>query len=477
MFGSGVPNEDSTLKVGLPEPTRYLSIYTIFFYFDLVKIKHILICNSPSTEASISELIKAAISDFSNDIPLHPNDDNDDSADDEVVTSTTQKLETTSATSRSDSVEKKGRRRGVWKRVRVRPIDAFETAESQNIGKQIYNTILSDTAKETFDKGAATKNYQSYELSNTENDDNNNNRGDALSIDDDKYDEATVLPSPGDIDLGTGKPEDILFNGTFRDTTTTEKNDAAATQEPEITTTFVTSDNDDETTVSPTQTEYKIKEVITSTTPAIASTVTDAEKEATTRTTDSNDSSEIEQTKWTESPDADDEDSKSEEQTSDDVTVDDQDTQPSIYMDEVRQKLSSLFSFPDEPVASAKELAISKNFKRSRGPSYTEIERNRAVVAAANELETSDKDEIQTSTMKLKPVTIEKTILHPVAGQKTKSNTNDAQSVAAAPPVTESSFHRDLMDSIVYATSTSTEISHETEICYRGRCVKSVRKP
>lgn len=48
--------------------------------------------------------------------------------------------------------EKKGRRRGVWKRVRVRPVDSFETAESQNIGKQLYNTLLNDNFKEFGEK-------------------------------------------------------------------------------------------------------------------------------------------------------------------------------------------------------------------------------------------------------------------------------------------------------------------------------------
>jgi hypothetical protein len=32
---------------------------------------------------------------------------------------------------------------------------------------------------------------------------------------------------------------------------------------------------------------------------------------------------------------------------------------------------------------------------------------------------------------------------------------------------------KDPMGSLIYATSTATEISHETEICYRGRCIKS----
>ena len=32
-------------------------------------------------------------------------------------------------------------RRGVWKRVKVRPADGFETAETQNIGKHLYNAV------------------------------------------------------------------------------------------------------------------------------------------------------------------------------------------------------------------------------------------------------------------------------------------------------------------------------------------------
>lgn len=32
-------------------------------------------------------------------------------------------------------------RRGTWKRIKVRPADGFETAETQNIGKRLYNSV------------------------------------------------------------------------------------------------------------------------------------------------------------------------------------------------------------------------------------------------------------------------------------------------------------------------------------------------
>lgn len=32
-------------------------------------------------------------------------------------------------------------RRGVWKKIKVRPADAFETAETQYVGKSLYNTV------------------------------------------------------------------------------------------------------------------------------------------------------------------------------------------------------------------------------------------------------------------------------------------------------------------------------------------------
>ncbi|CRL08654.1 CLUMA_CG021426, isoform A [Clunio marinus] len=44
--------------------------------------------------------------------------------------------------------DKKAGRRGVWKRVKVRPADGFETAETQNIGKHLYNAVTDNNKKE-----------------------------------------------------------------------------------------------------------------------------------------------------------------------------------------------------------------------------------------------------------------------------------------------------------------------------------------
>lgn len=44
--------------------------------------------------------------------------------------------------------KKTGPRRGVWKRVKVRPADAFETAETQYVGKQLYNSVVDNERRE-----------------------------------------------------------------------------------------------------------------------------------------------------------------------------------------------------------------------------------------------------------------------------------------------------------------------------------------
>lgn len=375
------------------------------------------------------------------------------------VTTNANVFETTSAKTKTDEADKKSKRRGVWKRVRVRPIDGFETAESQNIGKQIFNTILSDNTKELSEKHNLDKgsNYQSFDLS-----EENKSYVDESNED--------VTRFPGDIDLGTGAPQDTATNTSAEEVLTTEKVEVMSTQESEVSTILPT-DEEEGITIVPTEAVMIVSPSsstsTTTTTTTEATLIADSEKEPQTESTDSADVP-----MWTEAPDASVEDApvknyadmKSEWNGDDaanadehrtEITVQAQEPETSIYMDEVRQKLSSLFSFPDEP-APQKEFPINKSFKRTRGPSYTTIERNRAAAGIVKEVENANKDEIQPSPMKLHPVPVEKTVLH---------------------PVTESSFHKDLMDSVVYATSTSTEISHETEICYRGRCVKSIRKP
>lgn len=329
--------------------------------------------------------------------------------------------------------EKKGRRRGVWKRVRVRPIDSFETAESQNIGKQLYNTILSENVKEfgerNIKKSAGSRIISSpsayaFEETISYNDDNEDN-------DDQSGDVQTVLPiqtteptRSDEYDLTTLENESIDNETSDLTTETIEKDE----RELEATST-INYDNGDDS--------------ITTMMPFMSSDLGDLESfEKTT-----------EKPKFVSSAD---DDKKAKTNESDQVP------EPTSIMDEVKQKLTELFSFEDDDVVvstTERVFKFNRNFKRPKAPHYTSIDRN----PSANDIANTDKEDVKDiksspASMKLEPVPVLKTILRPI----TESS---------------SSFHKDLMDSVIYATSTSTEISHETEICYRGRCVKTQKKP
>lgn len=89
-------------------------------------------------------------------------------------------------------------------------------------------------------------------------------------------------------------------------------------------------------------------------------------------------------------------------------------------MDEVKQKLTELFSFEDDDVVvstTERVFKFNRNFKRPKSPQpiYTSIDRN----PSANDIGNSDKDsakDVKTSpaTMKLEPVPVLKTILRPI---------------------------------------------------------------
>lgn len=80
--------------------------------------------------------------------------------------------------------------------------------------------------------------------------------------------------------------------------------------------------------------------------------------------------------------------------------------------------------------------------------------------------------------------------VEPASKPKEYTSIQRARSITDTPTTTDSSdeqilstitnekgFHKKLMDSVVYATSTSKqmEVSQETEICYRGKCIKAVK--
>lgn len=328
--------------------------------------------------------------------------------------------------------EKKGRRRGVWKRVRVRPVDSFETAESQNIGKQLYNTIISDNVKEFGERNGkkplgtrviSSPSAYAYEETINYNDDNDQNENNEPEI-------QTILPiqtteaTKDDFDMTTLSSESM--------------------ESSEVTTEPI---EKDERELKATSTVNYNDDLTTTIMPFISSgDVSAVDLESLEKSTER---------PKTNSPTADDKAIKS--------NVSDQISEPSSIMDEVKQKLTELFSFEDDDVVvstTERVFKFNRNFKRPKSPQphYTAVDRNPSVNDIANSEKDSDSGvKSSPASMKLEPVPVLKTILR---------------------PITETSaFHKELMDSVIYATSTSTEISHETEICYRGRCVKTQKKP
>lgn len=124
--------------------------------------------------------------------------------------------------------------------------------------------------------------------------------------------------------------------------------------------------------------------------------------------------------------------------------VDDLESQPSIFS-EVKKQLHDLFAI-EESEDEAVTAALAAVGKRRQ--EYTSIRRT----SPAPSLE-------------------EKTTEAPAEEEAT---TTTEATVAESK---KDSFHKDLMEHVVYATSTSTKVTSETEICYRGRCIRSEDLP
>ncbi|XP_033152408.1 mucin-5AC [Drosophila mauritiana] len=123
------------------------------------------------------------------------------------------------------------------------------------------------------------------------------------------------------------------------------------------------------------------------------------------------------------------------------VDVDDLEVQPSIFS-EVKKQLHDLFAI-EESEGEAVTAALAAVGKRRQ--EYTSIRRTSPVTPP------------------------ESTTLAPM-DEATTTEATVAESK-------KDSFHKDLMEHVVYATSTSTKVTSETEICYRGRCIRSEDLP
>lgn len=78
------------------------------------------------------------------------------------------KSETKSEKKPIGTEKKTGARRGVWKRVKVRPADAFETAETQNIGKRLYNSVSDSEKVEGEKRVEETTTIKNVEITTTD---------------------------------------------------------------------------------------------------------------------------------------------------------------------------------------------------------------------------------------------------------------------------------------------------------------------
>ncbi|XP_030368823.1 mucin-5AC [Scaptodrosophila lebanonensis] len=128
--------------------------------------------------------------------------------------------------------------------------------------------------------------------------------------------------------------------------------------------------------------------------------------------------------------------------TAADVDVDDLETQPSLFS-EVKKQLHTLFSI-DESEDQAVTAALAAVGKRRQ--EYTSINRTKPTDSTTVEATEAASQAVATTA-------------------ESPSNKKDDK------------FHKDLMQHVVYATSTSTKVTSETEICYRGRCIRSEDLP
>lgn len=360
------------------------------------------------------------------------------------------------------------KRRGVWKRVRVRPSDGFETAESQNYGSRIYNSIAAGSSKEQLNKdsekivvnGGA---FHSFNLDDSVDESETTVKTTTTSG------PISTASSPGDVDLGTGAPvlatsstvgqqavDSTVLAPRVETTPMPDGGEDIDTEKPEVDD-LEPADSAPLTTVTSTR-RYDIGDGLI---------MDDDHTEFPFAFQPFEDNTEmgVSAGGTTDLPFYDDYDVDFRTSPTPDATIAtaaESSSAPASsagsLMSDVKQKLSELFSFANDYDYSEANAVRTPIVKQQ----YTTIER----VKPTAEIQVTSSDSSSAASNdenEVRPLTV-----NPLMAAVQPSTT--------AAPTTAKSFHRNLMDSVIYATSTSTEVSHETEICYRGRCIKTDKK-
>ena len=295
------------------------------------------------------------------------------------------------------------RRRGIWRRVRVRPIDQFEAAESQNIGQHFFNSVLNENTNKNLNNKHIFNDKPNKNINfDTTNEKTADDKDTEIQI----SSEITTVPSVNNSDSGEASPATVVENSTEYLLTTTNTPD----KEDEIITTISPNLNDaneeSESTTVVVESEIEMKEL----------------------------NNEAGMTLTTQPPIMEYDYSESETTTENSEDIKSASEDSSSMFDEVKQKLVDLF-FSNDSDDEFDYHEVGPMAKQE----YTSIERSKLL---------NIDDNIQTTT-----------------------------ELPEAASITETSVSsKDPMGSLILATSTSKEISHETEICYRGRCVKTDMK-
>lgn len=334
------------------------------------------------------------------------------------------------------------KRRGVWKRVRVRPVDGFETAESQNYGHRVFNGLPEELSKES-----PPKSLSLFPAISTDDVDESESP---------RRDELTTTASSEEVSPTNSEALSSENNQTVVESVTT-----TTTEEPLITMLQVErlQEREDEPVPVSTTTVSSTRRYDQSEEDLIMEESDDDHTEfpfsfdgVNDEVNDAKTESPITERSFYEYYDASDYKTESTLMAREPATPDA--SPASSMMSEVKQKLAELFSFSDD-------YEYENNVRAKQQPAvYTTIDRTKSAEKLDSESTISESTSTESDSLPESATTEEPLAI--------------ASTTTLAP---SKSFHKKLMESVIYATSTSTEVSHETEICYRGRCIKSDKKP